>query len=460
MSALCGAVNLIVSDVRPGLYSTNTNRLHTLLLSSACLRRNCKMAALARSPPLDEELGHFDTIPLLQLPKISGAQTHRSELASGTAMLLRRQMKSPAWLHSRKYPVPRSMSSSPMSLSKSKTLRQLAKSMRRFNNSKDGKVVTWKGPFDKLIAFARSAESRRVQRIRQSRFYRWRIGVLSRYYTSTIVLLCNITIIIIGSTRDYDKDGVADLIKGDEPSVSQWNTVLHVIINALSTVLLSSSNYTVQVLSSPTRGILIKPIRGIRWLDIGILSLRNMRALPRKRTWLCLLLSLSSIPLHLLYVILSRPDRKLTGSSYNASVFKIIASNDWNLYVVDARSDDFLKANANIDSPTSPYSKMVNIEWRSFCERKHICGHGDLFLIIDGVGYNTSQQFNQTPSSEALRTGWSRDIAISTNLFTGESDKWIRLPLHNGLDSQSMWAHVALALSSKVNNQSPVQISL
>jgi hypothetical protein len=78
---------------------------------------------------------------------------------------------------------------------------------------------------------------------------------------------------------------------------------LHVLINALSTMLLSSSNYTTQVLNAPTREDLDVAHAKEEWLDIGRLSNRNLRAIPPSRTMLCLVLVLSSTPLHMLYVL-------------------------------------------------------------------------------------------------------------------------------------------------------------
>ncbi len=142
----------------------------------------------------------------------------------------------------------------------------------------------------------------RLRRTFQRHFHGWRGGVFTSCCLSAIVLLCNIGLIIKGAKNGYDKYGIADVIEGDETTVAQWNIALHVLINVLGTILLSGSNYTLQVLSSPTRDELDKFHKRGEWLDIGVLSLRNIRALPRWRASLCVLLSLSSIPLHLLYV--------------------------------------------------------------------------------------------------------------------------------------------------------------
>lgn len=140
--------------------------------------------------------------------------------------------------------------------------------------------------------------------IRQSRFHGWRMGVLFGCCMSALVLCCNIGLIVAGATSrgGYNSDGIADLFSGDEAKISRYNTVLHVLINALSTALLAGSNYTMQVLSSPTRHDVDKAHSNGQWLDIGILSPRNLWNIPRKRTVLWLILALSSMPLHLLYV--------------------------------------------------------------------------------------------------------------------------------------------------------------
>lgn len=139
-------------------------------------------------------------------------------------------------------------------------------------------------------------------RLRKSRFHGWRMGVLFGCCMSFFVLCCNVALIVLGAIRKdgYNREGISTIIEGDEALVSRWNTALHVLINALSTLLLSTSNYTMQVLSSPTRDDVDAAHAKGRWLDIGLLSSRNLRSIPRRRAALWLALALSSIPLHLL----------------------------------------------------------------------------------------------------------------------------------------------------------------
>jgi hypothetical protein len=138
-------------------------------------------------------------------------------------------------------------------------------------------------------------------RIRASRYHGWRMGVLAGCVMSAFVLSCNIAILIAGSQiHGGYKQGIADLVSGSAPDISRWSTAAHLIINVFSTILLGASNYTMQVLSSPTRNDIDKAHTKRKWLDVGILSMRNLGTIPRKRAMLWGVLAFSSVPLHLL----------------------------------------------------------------------------------------------------------------------------------------------------------------
>ena len=55
-----------------------------------------------------------------------------------------------------------------------------------------------------------------------------------------------------------------------------------------------------QRLCAPTRQELDKAHRDHFWLDIGIVSVRNLAKISKRRLAIWLLLALSSVPLHLL----------------------------------------------------------------------------------------------------------------------------------------------------------------
>lgn len=74
------------------------------------------------------------------------------------------------------------------------------------------------------------------------------------------------------------------------------------LINILSTILLGASNYCMQRISAPTRKDIDSARAQGKMVDIGVLSIRNLLRIGGKRRILYTVLTLSSLPLHLLYV--------------------------------------------------------------------------------------------------------------------------------------------------------------
>jgi hypothetical protein len=135
----------------------------------------------------------------------------------------------------------------------------------------------------------------------KTRFHGWRMGILLGCAMSTVVLVANITILVIGARRGRGfENGFAVPMTGMADSMSWWSSAFHLLINALSTLLLAASNYTMQVLSSPTRKDIDEAHAKKEHLDIGVLSVRNLSRIPRRRLLLFILMGLSSIPIHLL----------------------------------------------------------------------------------------------------------------------------------------------------------------
>ncbi|KAF4810173.1 hypothetical protein CGCSCA4_v011023 [Colletotrichum siamense] len=98
-------------------------------------------------------------------------------------------------------------------------------------------------------------------------------------------------------------NGIGVIWEGQKTKVKIWNTVLHIVINIISTILLCGSNYCMQCLVAPTRGELDQAHAEKRWLDIGTPSIRNFRRISWRKKLLWTLLAISSLPLHLLYTV-------------------------------------------------------------------------------------------------------------------------------------------------------------
>jgi hypothetical protein len=135
----------------------------------------------------------------------------------------------------------------------------------------------------------------------KSRFNGWQWGVLTGSIVSALVLVMNCVFILVGALtgQGYD-EGIATIFTGNADDVSRMSTLLHIVINVLSTLLLSASNYAMQVLTAPTRDQCLEAHRQGSFLDIGILSLRNIKSISLRSKLLYFALAISSIPLHLL----------------------------------------------------------------------------------------------------------------------------------------------------------------
>ena len=134
----------------------------------------------------------------------------------------------------------------------------------------------------------------------RQRFSGWRFGVLNFATCASIVFLINLIVTIWGSVAHRDQEDRSVLSEGSCGRIKTLNPGIHVLINVLSTVLLSGSNYCMQCLSAPTRGEIDEAHAARRWLDVGVPSFRNLRRISRRRLFLWLLLGTSSLPLHLL----------------------------------------------------------------------------------------------------------------------------------------------------------------
>ena len=126
------------------------------------------------------------------------------------------------------------------------------------------------------------------------------IVLRAQIFVASSVLIVNL-IWTLWATGTYGtQDGVGTIFLGDCNYSQRLNTYFHVAINVLSTVLLASSNYSMQLVSAPTREEIDRAHQARKWMDIGIPSARNLlgREWKYRVTWVGL--ALSSAVLHLL----------------------------------------------------------------------------------------------------------------------------------------------------------------
>ncbi|KAJ6188446.1 hypothetical protein N7519_003354 [Penicillium mononematosum] len=100
------------------------------------------------------------------------------------------------------------------------------------------------------------------------------------------------------TARD-DTKGI--LYQGDCNKVRHLDIGFHLLINILSTTLLSASNFGMQCLAAPTRRNIDRAHQKGKWLDIGVPSIRNLFRVSKGRSLLWICLASSSLPFHLMY---------------------------------------------------------------------------------------------------------------------------------------------------------------
>lgn len=91
------------------------------------------------------------------------------------------------------------------------------------------------------------------------------------------------------------------LFSGSCTQASRLSLGLHVAINIVATGVLASSNFFMQVLAAPTRQEVDRAHARRSWLEIGVQSVRNLRSVPLLHRILWVLLSVTAIPLHLIF---------------------------------------------------------------------------------------------------------------------------------------------------------------
>lgn len=176
-------------------------------------------------------------------------------------------------------------------------------------------------------AFAeKEALSRWFPKINDNEKNSWRIRLSKRNQALLMqigivvtVFAANLGLTIYTTSRYPSINGVGLIYQGDCDTVQRLDQWIHLLINILSTLMLSASNFCIQLQAAPTRADIDHAHHNRKWLDIGVPSLRNFRHIGYWRRLCWVLLAFCALPLHLMY---------------NSAVFQSLASNDYTIVVV------------------------------------------------------------------------------------------------------------------------------
>lgn len=248
-------------------------------------------------------------------------------------------------------------------------------------------------------------------REKKRKFQGWHFGVSLSAWTASSVLLLNVIFTIAAATHFGTTDGVGTAYDGSCDYVNHVTTWVHLVINALSSLLLSASNYTMQALSAPTRQEVDRAHAKGDWMDIGVASMRNLFRIKWQRVVAWWLLAMSSIPIHLLY---------------NSAVFKAI---DTNQYWVVVANPQWLKGgNYSLDIPwadatSANHDGNVSLPY----DTGYLDGLQDLFG--NATAHYNSSAFRNMSNAECIQTygqnfisGFNHVLAVTSETGNFENE--------------------------------------
>lgn len=250
----------------------------------------------------------------------------------------------------------------------------------------------------------------------------WPVGALGAATLAAIALTINgIVLIWIYNTFKFEH-GVAEVFAGDCHGSETINTWVHLGINAVSTMLLSGSNYCMQILSAPTRKEVDKAHAKQKWLDIGVPSVRNLKSVAWSKILMWWLLGLSSIPLHLMY---------------NSVFFSTLATNEYKLVFANetfveggpnsAYDKKRFKRIEDIQAQVKTWDRLENAACINAYATEFLSTRRDLVVVVvdDEVTENASVKrvedylfdFNQDFPGEFDPYGWICDSNDGITLY-------------------------------------------
>lgn len=125
-------------------------------------------------------------------------------------------------------------------------------------------------------------------------------SLIAQMFLVSVVFVTNICLAIYANLR-YPTSGAVGLIyEGRCSEVNALNLGLHFLISTLSMLMLSTSNYCMQLQMSPTRADVDEAHRDGNSVDIGLLTLRNMRYVRGWRRVSWAILAFTSLPINVL----------------------------------------------------------------------------------------------------------------------------------------------------------------
>ncbi|EEP78515.1 predicted protein [Uncinocarpus reesii 1704] len=129
----------------------------------------------------------------------------------------------------------------------------------------------------------------------------WRRTAVINTICIFIFTVLTISLLAWSSSRSGSVNASLILYRGNCATSKNINLWLHLVLNVFSTGVLASSNFFMQVLSSPSRSEVNAAHKDDTPLEIGVPSLRNLFYISYYKKVLWALFLISSVPIHLFF---------------------------------------------------------------------------------------------------------------------------------------------------------------
>ncbi|KAI0521743.1 hypothetical protein F5B22DRAFT_634200 [Xylaria bambusicola] len=127
-----------------------------------------------------------------------------------------------------------------------------------------------------------------------------RTAIINVVLISTLNLVLLILLAVSISQPGASLSRPSIIFNGSCTTVSTLNLLLHLLINIVSTAVLASSNFFMQILNAPSRQEINLAHSWLHSLDIGIPSIRNLWHVSKLKSASWIIFLITSVPIHLL----------------------------------------------------------------------------------------------------------------------------------------------------------------
>ncbi|KAI5462684.1 hypothetical protein BGZ63DRAFT_403884 [Mariannaea sp. PMI_226] len=181
----------------------------------------------------------------------------------------------------------------------------------------------------------------------------WRGGVSLNILQAFLLFAVTIVCVGLAGAKGHISGGGSAILEDAQRKLQGANWGIHAIVNIFSIAIIAGTNYVFQVLSSPTRPEVDAAHDNLKWLDIGIPSLRNFGLISPARA------GLSGILIGLAFV---------SQIIYNSLIFTTYSASVVNVALVSTSFVNSSSLSSSLDLNGMSRSDLLNLQSKAKAE--------------------------------------------------------------------------------------------